>query len=107
MRRPWRGCGSVASVDSPTLRCGEISCEFAGLLKLLVHADTRRVLGVHIFGTLAAELVHLGQAAIAAERTVGRLAETVVNVATFGDSYRVAALDAVNQLGGGPTSAAA
>ena len=44
---------------------GEIAGDRTGLLKLLVHAETRRLLGVHVFGTAATELVHLGQTVMA------------------------------------------
>jgi NAD(P) transhydrogenase len=77
---------------------GDIAGDRSGLIKLLVHAETRRLLGVHIFGTSATELVHLGQTAIAADLTVDYLVSAVFNVPTFADAYRVAALDACNQL---------
>ena len=71
---------------------GDIAGDRSGLLKLLVHADTRRVLGVHIFGTCATELVHIGQTVIAGDLTVDYLVDAVFNVPTFADAYRVAAL---------------
>ena len=77
---------------------GAIAGDRSGLLKLLVHADRRRILGVHIFGTGAAELVHIGQTAMAGDLTVDYLADAVFNVPTFADAYKVAALDAVNRL---------
>ncbi|MGH2969598.1 MAG: hypothetical protein ACRDK0_11115 [Solirubrobacteraceae bacterium] len=66
--------------------------------KLLVHADTRRVEGVHLFGTSATELVHVGQTVIAAGLTVDYLVAAVFNIPAFTDAYRVAALDAANRL---------
>jgi NAD(P) transhydrogenase len=77
---------------------GEIAGDRSGLLKLLVHADTRQILGVHIFGTSAAELVHVGQTAMAGDLTVDYLVDAVFNVPTFSDAYKVAALDAANRL---------
>jgi NAD(P) transhydrogenase len=77
---------------------GEIAGDRSGLLKLLVHAETRRVLGVHVFGTAATELVHLGQTVMAADLPVDYLVDAVFNVPTFADSYKVAALDAANRL---------
>jgi len=77
---------------------GEIAGDRSGLLKLLVHADTRQILGVHIFGTAAAELVHVGQTAMAGELTVDYLVDAVFNVPTFSDAYKIAALDAANRL---------
>jgi NAD(P) transhydrogenase len=89
---------------------GEIAGDRAGLLKLLVHASTRRVLGVHVFGTSATELVHVGQAVIAGDLPVDYLVDAVFNVPTFSDAYKVAALDAANRLneiGGGHAADAA
>jgi NAD(P) transhydrogenase len=80
------------------LPCGEIAGERCGLLKLLVHAESRRLLGVHIFGTAAMELVHVGQTVIAAGLTVDYLVRAVFNMVTFSDAYRVAALDACSRL---------
>jgi NAD(P) transhydrogenase len=77
---------------------GSIAGDRSGLLKLLVHAETRQLLGVHIFGTSAAELVHVGQTAMAGRLPVDYLVDAVFNVPTFGDAYKVAALDAANRL---------
>jgi NAD(P) transhydrogenase len=77
---------------------GDIAGDRSGLLKLLVHADSRRILGVHIFGTCATELVHIGQTVIASDLTVDYLVDAVFNVPTFADSYTLAALDAANRL---------
>jgi NAD(P) transhydrogenase len=89
---------------------GEIAADRSGLLKLLVHAQSRHVLGIHIFGTAATELVHLGQAVIAGNLTVDYFVDAVFNVPTFTDGYRLAALDACNrldELAGGQASSAA
>lgn len=77
---------------------GEIAGDRVGLLKLLVHAETRNLLGVHIIGTWATDLVHVGQAVIAGELQVDYLAETAFNAPTFSEVYRLAALDARNRL---------
>jgi NAD(P) transhydrogenase len=77
---------------------GDLAGERSGLLKLLVHPETRRLLGAHIFGTSATELVHLGQAAIAAGLTIDYFADAVLNVPTFSEAYRVAALDARSRI---------
>jgi NAD(P) transhydrogenase len=76
----------------------EIAGDRTGLLKLLVDADTRRILGVHVFGTSATDLVHVGQTAMAGDLTVDYLVDAVFNVPTFSDAYKVAALDAANRL---------
>jgi NAD(P) transhydrogenase len=77
---------------------GEIAGDNTGLLKLLVNADTRALEGVHVFGTSATELVHLGQAAMAGGLGVDYLVEAVFNYPTFSDAYKIAGLDAVNRL---------
>jgi NAD(P) transhydrogenase len=78
---------------------GAIAGDRTGLLKLLVHAEDRRVLGVHAFGTAATELIHIGQAVMAGGMPIDYLVEAVFNVPTFADAYKIAALDAANRLG--------
>ena len=77
---------------------GEIAGDRSGMLKLLVHAETRALLGVHLIGTAATELVHLGQTVMSAGLSVDYIVEAVFNVPTFADAYKVAALDAANRL---------
>lgn len=77
---------------------GEIAGDRVGLLKLLVHRDTRRVLGAHIFGTAAAELVHIGQTVMAAGLPVDYLVDAAFADPTFADAYRIAAADAVRRI---------
>ncbi|MCH8205823.1 MAG: Si-specific NAD(P)(+) transhydrogenase [Chloroflexi bacterium] len=78
---------------------GNILGDDTGLLKLLFHRETRKVLGVHIIGTDAAELVHIGQAVMAFEGTLDYFVNTVFNYPTFAECYKVAALDCYNKLG--------
>ena len=78
---------------------GAILGDDTGVLKLIVHRETRQLLGVHIFGTAATELVHIGQAFLAFQGTLDVLVETVFNYPTFAECYKVAALDAYNKLG--------
>jgi NAD(P) transhydrogenase len=77
---------------------GQILGETHGLLKLLVDPESRRLLGVHAFGTGATELVHIGQAVMALGGTVDYLVGAVFNYPTLAESYKVAALDATNKL---------
>ena len=77
---------------------GAILGDAHGLLKLLVSVDDRRLLGVHVFGTNATELVHIGQTVMAFNGTVDHLVQTVFNYPTLAESYKVAALDATNKL---------
>ncbi|MBX9604868.1 MAG: Si-specific NAD(P)(+) transhydrogenase [Gammaproteobacteria bacterium] len=69
-----------------------------GLLKLLVSLEDRRVLGVHIVGEGATELVHIGQAVIAHHGTLDYFVDAVFNYPTLAEAYKVAALDAWNRL---------
>jgi NAD(P) transhydrogenase len=77
---------------------GQIVGDSYGMLKLLVHTETRELLGVHIFGTLATDLVHIGQAIMACGGTVDYLVDTVLNYPTLSEAYKVAALDATNKI---------
>jgi NAD(P) transhydrogenase len=70
-----------------------------GILKLLVSTQDRRLLGVHVLGTGAADLVHIGQAVMGGNNTVDFLVSAVFNYPTFAEAYKVAALDAVNRMG--------
>ena len=77
---------------------GQIIGDSYGMLKLIVHAETREILGVHIFGTNATELVHIGQAIMGCGGTVDYLVDTVLNYPTLSEAYKVAALDVANKL---------
>ena len=77
---------------------GQILGDTYGMLKLLVSTETRKLLGVHIFGTSATELVHIGQAVMTTGGTVDHLVDTVFNYPTLSEAYKVAALDAVNKM---------
>jgi len=77
---------------------GQIMGDTHGLLKLMVHAEDRTLLGVHAFGAGATELVHIGQTAMALGGTVDYLVDAVFNYPTLAEAYKVAALDAANRL---------
>ncbi len=77
---------------------GQIMGDDAGLLKLLFHRDTRRLLGVHVIGSGATELVHVGQAVLGLGGGLDYLMSTVFNYPTMAECYKVAALDAFNKL---------
>ena len=69
-----------------------------GFLKLIIHAKTKRVIGVHVIGTGATELVHIGQVAMAFGATVDFFVDNVFNYPTLAEAYKVAAYSAKNQL---------
>ncbi|QGN33026.1 Si-specific NAD(P)(+) transhydrogenase [Microlunatus sp. Gsoil 973] len=77
---------------------GQIIGDPYGMLKLVVHAETRHILGVHVFGTNATELVHIGQAIMGCGGTIDYLVDTVLNYPTLSEAYKVAALDVTNKL---------
>jgi NAD(P) transhydrogenase len=77
---------------------GQIVGDSYGMLKLLVSTETRNLLGVHVFGTGATEIVHIGQAVMTCGGTVDHLVDTVFNYPTLSESYKVAALDVVNKM---------
>jgi NAD(P) transhydrogenase len=77
---------------------GQILGDSIGILKLLVAPEERTLLGVHVFGTAATELVHIGQTVMGLGGTVDYLIDQVFNYPTLAESYKVAALDATNKL---------
>ena len=77
---------------------GQIIGDSYGVLKLLVSPDDRTLLGVHVFGTQATELVHIGQAVMGCGGTIDYLVDAVFNYPTLAESYKVAALDATNKM---------
>jgi NAD(P) transhydrogenase len=77
---------------------GQILGDSTGLMKILFHRETRKVLGVHIIGTGATELVHIGQAVMAFGGTVDYFATTVFNYPTLAECYKVAALNGINKM---------
>ncbi len=77
---------------------GQIIGDSYGVLKLLVSLEDRTLLGVHVFGTGATELIHIGQAVMGCGGTVDYLVDAVFNYPTLAESYKVAALDATNKM---------
>ncbi|TNC22213.1 Si-specific NAD(P)(+) transhydrogenase [Amycolatopsis alkalitolerans] len=77
---------------------GQIAGDSYGMLKLLVSTTDRKLLGVHVFGTGATDLVHIGQAVMGCGGTVDYLVDAVFNYPTLSEAYKVAALDATNKI---------
>ena len=71
-----------------------------GLVKLVFRRDDRVLLGVHILGDLASELIHMGQAAIADGHQIDRFIHATFNVPTRADAYKYAAYDGLQRLSG-------
>lgn len=79
---------------------GQIIGDSTGLLKLIFHQETRQLLGVHIMGEGASELVHIGQAVLSFNGTIDYFINTVFNYPTLAECYKIAALDGLNRLSG-------
>ena len=78
---------------------GQIIGDQTGLLKLIFHLDTHELLGVHIIGEGASELVHIGQAVMAFKGKVEFFINNVFNYPTLAECYKTAAFDGINRLG--------
>ncbi len=77
---------------------GQIVGDDSGFFKMLFHRDDRRLLGVHIIGTGATELLHIGQAVMGLGGGLDYFLTTVFNYPTLAECYKVAALNAANKL---------
>ena len=77
---------------------GHILGDETGLMKLLFNRETRQLLGVHIIGEGASELVHIGQAVLAFGGKIDYFINSVFNYPTLAECYKVAALSGVNKL---------
>jgi NAD(P) transhydrogenase len=69
-----------------------------GLLKMIFSIKTRRLLGVHIVGEGATELIHIGQAVTNLKGTLDYFIENTFNYPTLAEAYKIAALDAWNRM---------
>jgi NAD(P) transhydrogenase len=77
---------------------GQISGDIHGRLKLIFHRETKELLGVHIIGDGAAELLHIGQAVLTLKGTVDYFVNTVFNYPTLAECYKAAAFNGLNRL---------
>jgi NAD(P) transhydrogenase len=77
---------------------GQITGHVDGRLKLLFHRETLELLGVHIFGEDAAELLHIGQAVLLLKGKVSYFKNTVFNYPTLAECYKTAAFNGLNRL---------
>lgn len=77
---------------------GRIIGEDAGVLKLLFHRHTLQLLGVHIIGEGAAELIHIGQTVMGFQGGIDYLTHAVFNYPTLSQAYKTAALDGLNKI---------
>src|ERR1035438_9795904 len=77
---------------------GQIRGDTTGRLKLIFHRETRELLGVHINGEGASELLHIGQAVMILKGTVNYFVDTVFNYPTLAECYKMAAFNGINKL---------
>jgi NAD(P) transhydrogenase len=77
---------------------GQLIADTHGMLKLIFHQQSRRLLGVHAIGTGATELIHIGQAVMASGMSIDYFVESVFNYPTLAECYKVAALDGINRV---------
>jgi len=77
---------------------GQLLGDETGMLKMLIHPETHKILGVHIIGTGATELVHIGQAVMAFGGTVEFFINNVFNYPTLAEAYKIAAMNGLNKL---------
>jgi len=72
--------------------------EHDGLLKILVSPEDRSLLGVHVIGQQATDLVHIGQALMGRKDALDFLVSVVFNYPTLAEAYKTAGLDAQNRM---------
>jgi NAD(P) transhydrogenase len=77
---------------------GNISGATEGLVKLVFRCDDRTLIGAHVLGDIASELIHIGQAALHHGDTVDYFLDATFNVPTYAEAYKYAAYDALNGL---------
>jgi NAD(P) transhydrogenase len=78
---------------------GQIRGDTTGRLKIIFHRETRHLLGVHIIGEGASELLHIGQVVLVLGGTLDYFIDTVFNYPTLAECYKTAAYNGINRLG--------
>ena len=79
----------------------QISGKTTGMLKLIFHRESLKLLGIHCFGSQASEIIHIGQAIMSQKGKANSLKyfiNTTFNYPTMAEAYRVAALNGLNRL---------
>jgi NAD(P) transhydrogenase len=79
----------------------QITGEAVGMLKILFHRESKKLLGIHCFGDQAAEIIHIGQAIMGQPgdaNTLDYFINTTFNYPTMAEAYRVAALNGLNRI---------
>lgn len=69
-----------------------------GMFKILFHAETLEILGIHIIGRAATEVIHIGQVAMSFNARIDYFIDQVFNYPTYAEGYRIAALNGFNKV---------
>lgn len=77
---------------------GQLLGDESGMLKMLIHQETHKILGVHVIGTEATELIHIGQAVMALDGDAEYFINNVFNFPTLAECYKVPAYNGLNKL---------
>jgi NAD(P) transhydrogenase len=77
---------------------GQISGEREGMLKMIVHRDTREILGVHILGGGATEVIHIAQMTLIHNAKIDIFIDNIFNYPTYSEALKIAALSALNKI---------
>jgi NAD(P) transhydrogenase len=77
---------------------GQISGECEGMLKMIVHHDTREILGVHILGGGATEVIHIAQMGLIYNAKIDLFIDNIFNYPTYSEALKIAALSASNKI---------
>ncbi|MFC1742501.1 Si-specific NAD(P)(+) transhydrogenase [Candidatus Riflebacteria bacterium] len=91
----------VGHSDFRNLARAQITGITVGMLKILFHRETLKVLGIHCFGSQATEIIHIGQAILSMnneQNNISYFVNSTFNYPTMAEAYRVAALNGLNRL---------
>jgi NAD(P) transhydrogenase len=77
---------------------GQMVGDHTGMLKILFHPDTLKLLGVHVIGEDATEIIHIGQGVLALDGTIEYFRDSIFNYPTFAEAYKIAAHNGLNKL---------
>ena len=92
------GCARHVDAQEATYTIGGSIGDTDGLVKLLFHRETRRLLATHLICERATELIHIGQAVMRLGGGIDYFLETVMTYPSLSEAYKQAAYDAVSQL---------
>ncbi|MFQ5930473.1 MAG: Si-specific NAD(P)(+) transhydrogenase [Acidobacteriota bacterium] len=77
---------------------GQMVGDHSGMLKMLFHPETLKLLGVHAIGEDATEIIHIGQGVLALDGTIEYFRDSIFNYPTFAEAYKIAAHNGLNKL---------